>query len=200
MEKKGNTVSKIIKGVIIGILSVVLIVNIYVIIQAKSKPNSVPSIFGYKPFIVMSGSMETEIYAGDLVFVKSVDPETLKVNDIIAFKDEENFVTTHRIINIVNTDRGKCYETKGDNNNDKDENVVCKENIEGLYHSRIARVGDIILFIQQPLGFIIMMLTVLIVCIFIYLISNKDDSGKLSKEELKEFEEFKKSKATKKND
>ena len=100
MDSKKVKISKIIKGVIIGLLLIVLMINVYVIIQAKSKPNSVPSVFGYKPFIVLSGSMETEISIGDLVFVKKVDASSLQVNDIIAFRDSENIVTTHRIVDI----------------------------------------------------------------------------------------------------
>jgi len=200
MEKEKNKITKIIKGVIIGILSVILLINIWIVIQAKTKPNSVPSIFGYKPFIVLSGSMETKIHVGDLVFVKVVDPSTLNENDIIAFRDHENLVTTHRIINIVNTDRGKCFETKGDNNNAKDDNIVCKDNVEGLYVSRIAKLGSAILFIQEPLGFTVMMLSILLICIFIYWISNRNNKNKISEEELKEFEEFKKAKASKKKD
>ena len=192
MNFKKNRILKIIKGIVVGILLIILMMNVYVIIQTKSKPNSVPSIFGYKPFIVLSGSMETEIYVGDLVFVKEVNPSTLKVNDIIAFRDSENFVTTHRIINILNIDKGRCFETKGDNNNTKDESIVCPDSIEGKYHFKISKVGNAILFIQQPLGFIVLMLTLLIICIFIYLISNKKISNQISDEESKEFEEFKK--------
>ena len=194
MDLKKGSVLKIIKGIFIGLLLIILMINIYVIIQAKSKPNSVPSVFGYKPFIVLSGSMETEIYAGDLVIVKEVDSSTLEVNDIIAFRDSENLVTTHRIIDIVNTNKGRCFETKGDNNNTKDDNIVCPDSVEGKYHSKISKVGNAILFIQQPLGFIIMMLSLLIICIFIYLFSNKKINNQISAEELKEFEEFKKAK------
>lgn len=194
MDSKKGRVSRIIKGIIIGLLLIILMINVYVIIQAKSKPNSVPSVFGYKPFIVLSGSMETEIYVGDLVIVKEVDSQELQVNDIIAFRDSENLVTTHRIINIVNTDKGRCFETKGDNNNTKDDNIVCPESIEGKYHSKISKVGNAILFIQEPLGFIVMMLSLLIICIFIYLISNRKIDKQISEEELREFEEFKKAK------
>ena len=192
MNFKKNRILKIIKGIVVGILLIILMMNVYVIIQTKSKPNSVPSIFGYKPFIVLSGSMETDIYVGDLVFVKEVNPSTLKVNDIIAFRDSENFVTTHRIINILNIDKERCFETKGDNNNTKDESIVCPDSIEGKYHFKISKVGNAILFIQQPLGFIVLMLTLLIICIFIYLISNKKISNQISDEEWKEFEEFQK--------
>ena len=190
-------VKKLIKGlkiIFIIILSLILLVNVYVIIQAKSKPNSVPSVFGYKPFIVLSGSMETEIYVGDLVIVKEVDSSTLEVNDIIAFRDSENLVTTHMIVDVVNTDKGRCFETKGDNNNTKDDNIVCSDSIEGKYHSKISKIGNAILFIQEPLGFIVMMLSLLIICIFIYLISNKKINNQISDDELKEFEEFKKAK------
>ena len=193
-SKKKVTILGVIKGIIIGILLVILMLNIYVMVQAKAKPNSVPSIFGYKPFIVLSGSMETEIYVGDLVIVKEVDPSTLEVNDIIAFRDSENLVTTHRIINIVNTDKGKCFETKGDNNNTKDDSIVCPDSVEGKYHSKISKIGNAILFIQQPLGFAVMMMSIFIICIFIYLISNRNINKQISDDELKEFEEFKKAK------
>lgn len=194
---KKNSVGKVLKGVVIGILAVILIINLWIIIQVKVNPDKVPSIFGYKPFIVLSGSMETEIYAGDLVFVKNADVETLKEGDIIAFKDSDGFVITHRIITVSHAEDKTCFETKGDNNNAKDENLVCADSVEGLYSSRIPKIGHFLSFIQQPLGFAVLMLSLLIICIFIYLVSNRKKNNQLSEEELKEFEEFKKSKAKK---
>ncbi len=195
-QSKENVFLKIIKGLIIAILSIILVINVYIMIQAKSKPNSVPSLFGYKPFIVLSGSMETEIFVGDLVIVKEVDSTTLKENDIIAFRDSENLVTTHRIINTINSGSEICFETKGDNNNTKDEGIVCSDSIEGKYQYKISKIGNAILFIQEPLGFTVMMLSIFIICIFIYIFNSK----KIDKEELKEFEEFKKAKQQRKSD
>lgn len=201
-QKKNNIILKIIKGLIVTILSVVLVINIYIMIEAKTKPNSVPSLFGYKPFIVLSGSMETEIYVGDLVIVKEVDNGTLKKNDIIAFRDSENLVTTHRIVNVVNSDKGLCFETKGDNNNTKDDGIVCENSVEGKYQTRIPKIGNAIMFIQEPLGFTVMMLSIFIVCIFIYFINSRkiDKQMTIDKDELKEFEEFKKAKQQRKTD
>ena len=195
MTENKSIVLKVLKILCIVILSLILVLNIFVMIQAKANPNKVPSVFGYKQFIVLSGSMESKIEVGDLVFVKEIDVDKLKVDDIIAFRDKDNLVTTHRIIKEVNTDHGRCFETKGDNNNTKDENVVCASAIEGKYSKKISKVGSIILFIQQPLGFMIMMLTILIICMFIYFVSNKKINSQISDEELKEFEEFKKEKA-----
>ena len=39
---------------------------------------------------------------GDLVVVKKIDPKELKVQDIIAFREDKNTVVTHRIVEINN--------------------------------------------------------------------------------------------------
>ena len=187
---------KILKIFVIVILSIILILNLSIVIQSKIYKDKVPSIFGYKPFVVTSGSMETNINVGDLVFVKNIDVNKLQVGDIIAFKDEDNIVTTHRIIEELEKDNNKCYKTKGDNNNTIDDGIVCKESIEGKYVGKIPKVGHFILFIQKPLGFTVMMLSLLIICILIYFISNKNNN-ELDLEELKEFEEFKRVKKEK---
>ena len=190
-------VTKVLKISFIVILSVILIFNLTIVIKSKLNPDEVPSIFGYKPFVVTSGSMESAINIGDLVFVKNVNIEELKVNDIIAYKDDD-IVTTHRIVEVVEVDGNKCFKTKGDSNNTVDEDIVCKDQIEGKYVNKLAKVGNFILFIQKPLGFIVMMLVLLIICMLIYFVSNKKDI-KISQEELKEFEEFKKAKREKQN-
>ena len=64
MHKRSNKlkiVGKIINGIIITLLVLILLINILIIIQTKTKPDSVPSVFGLKPFIVLSGSMESKI-------------------------------------------------------------------------------------------------------------------------------------------
>ena len=106
MKEKKNLkkISNILIIVACIVLVPVLIMNLWIIIQSKTKPDVIPSIFGYKPFIVLSGSMETEIHKGDLIVAKNIDPSLLKVDDVIAFRDAENTVTTHRIIDMVNND------------------------------------------------------------------------------------------------
>lgn len=101
-------VKKILSSLIIIILLIIVLISGIVFINSKKNPNEIPSIFGYEPFVVLSGSMETEIYKGDLVIVKKVEAKDLKENDIIAFRDDDNYVVTHRIVEkiedrIVNT-------------------------------------------------------------------------------------------------
>ena len=155
-------------------------------------PDKGPSIFGYKPFVVLSGSMETKINVGDLVIVKKTNTDNLKVNDIIAFRNSDNTVTTHRIIEV--TSEG-CFVTKGDNNNIQDDGIVCSKSIEGKYVKKFAKLGNFIMFIKKPLGFVVLMLSLLIICAVIYLLSTNGFAKlTVSNEELKEFEEYKKNK------
>ena len=145
----------------------------------------------------MSGSMETNIHVGDVVIVKEIDPTTLEVGDVIAFrssKSNKDEVTTHRIINKTSLSNDVCFNTKGDNNNVQDKNIVCSKDVEGKYQMRIPKIGDALLFIQEPLGFTIMMMTIFIICILWYFIENKKidaESAAIDEKEMKEFEEFK---------
>lgn len=186
-------VGKIIKGIIITLLVLILLINILIIIQTKTKPDSVPSVFGLKPFIVLSGSMESKISVGDLVIVKEVNPKELKVGDIIAFRDSENIVTTHRIVDIETKNNELCFTTKGDNNNANDDGLVYSNMVEGKFQTKFAKLGNAILFIQEPMGFVVVLMSIFIVCILIYLYQNRKINKETKfkdAEERRAFEEF----------
>lgn len=172
----------------------VLSVSMTILIKAKKYPDQVPDFMGYKPMIVLSGSMETEIYAGDLAIVKVIDPSELKVGDIIAFRVEELVATTHRIVNIVESDGEMKFETKGDNNNTNDRDLVSYSDVEGIYLFRVAGFGNAFMFIQKPLGLAVVLLVIFVLGMGGMFISNRKT---MSKKEMKEFEEFKKSKEEK---
>ena len=189
---------KAFKILVITILLIILIINVSIIIQTKTKPNLVPNIFGFKPFIVLSGSMESKINVGDLVFVKEVNPSKLQVGDIIAFRDSENIVTTHRIVDIETKDNELCFVTKGDANNANDDGIVYSNMVEGKYQTKIAKLGNAILFIQQPVGFVIMLMAILIICLLVYLCQSKKVTKEekfKNEEERQAFEDFLKQRA-----
>jgi len=172
------------------ILIPILLVNLYIIYQARTNKDEVPSIFGYKPFMVLSGSMETKIHRGDLIFVKEIDPSELVLEDIIAFRDAEETITTHRIIDIVDKDGITYFVTKGDNNNSQDQNLVEYEDVEGIYVGRVPNIGNIMNSLAKPTTIIILGLGITIIFVIGYTISNK----KLKEEERKEFLEYKRMK------
>lgn len=193
--------------IICCVLSILLIFNISIIIQAKINKDKVPNIFGYKPFMVLSGSMESQIHKGDLIIVKTINPELLKENDIIAFRDQQNTVTTHRIIDIVSKDGVTYFVTKGDNNDSQDQNLVEFTDVEGIYTFRIGGIGNVLASLSKPTTIIIILLLITVAFGLGFYASTKKQREEEMKEfleykkqkqleEAKEFEEFKKKKET----
>jgi len=188
---------KAISIIIIAILLVILFINGVILIGSIIRPDEVPSFFGWKPFIVLSGSMETEIYSGDLVVVKDTDTDTLKVNDVIAFKSGD-VVITHRIVEISKEEGQVKYITKGDNNNTNDVGYVLPEDVEGVYQFKISNLGNLAMFMQTPTGMIACLSIPLLLLIVTHLRESAADRQYLKekasqqKEMEKEIEELKK--------
>lgn len=185
-KKWYSDISNWLFGLLLLILIPILIVNIHIMVQAKNDKDTVPNIFGYKPFIVLSGSMETKIRIGDLIITKIIDPDSLKVDDVIAFRDEENTVTTHRIIDIIDKDGTTYFVTKGDNNSSQDRYLVKYKDVEGIYITRIPGVGQALNELSKPTTMIIVVLGITIVFILLFSISNK----KLRKKEQEEYRRY----------
>jgi len=144
-------VSTIIAIIVSVILLPILIMNITIVVKAYINPNETPDFFGIKPFVVLSGSMETTIMAGDLVVMKETEPSTLKIGDIISFKEGQS-VVTHRIIETTEKDGEPAFITKGDANNTEDKTPITYSQVEGIYLFRIAKLGRMAMFMQTPIG------------------------------------------------
>lgn len=101
-------------------------------------------LFPVFPTLILTGSMEPDIYPGDILIVQKVDQESIEVGDIIQFLTEESRIV-HRVIDIVD---GK-FRTKGDNNNVEDSALVESSQIKGKIIYRIPYVGRPIVFIRS---------------------------------------------------
>lgn len=183
---KGKSIRTFIGILICLVLVLVLVINITLIVRSYVNPEEVPSFMGYKPFIVLSGSMEPEIMPGDLIITKTVDPEEIAAGDIISFRADESVVVSHRVTE-VRTEGGLAFLTKGDANTGADAGAVRPEDIEGKYISRIAGVGSIAMFLQTPLGLLIFVIIPL--CLFIlYDVVSRKVRGKRERSREAELE------------
>lgn len=167
-----KTIKKIISVIALIILIPILFVNGVILINSFIHPDEIPSFFGWKPFIVLSGSMETEIYAGDVAVVKEEDTMNLKKGDIIAFKSGD-IIITHRIYDIIQEDGETKYITKGDNNNAEDNGYVLPEQIEGVYQFKISRLGNLAMFVQTPTGMLICLSIPFIILVLVQMIDSR---------------------------
>lgn len=122
------------------------------------------SVFGYRFFIVQSDSMSaTDFNAGDIVFVKEVDPATLVPGDIIAYTSQNtsNYgeTVTHKIRSVTQTDSGeRGYITYGTTTNIDDETIVTDGFVLGKYVGSVAKVGKFFAFMKTTQGYILCIL------------------------------------------
>ena len=97
-------------------------------------------IFPIKPVAIASGSMEKELYVGDVAIVQKCTANDIKVGDIIEYQLED-YTVIHRVI-AINQNNGKFYfSTKGDNNNSQDEGQVNEEQLIGKVVYKIKYLG-----------------------------------------------------------
>ena len=100
----------------------------------------------------MSGQAEDSLEVGDLALIRRVEPDTLKVGDVVAYMSGGSAVT-HRITAIETAEDGSLlFTTKGDANNAEDTEKVPEGSLIGLCTGRLAGAGDFFLFLRSPLG------------------------------------------------
>lgn len=144
------------KAVFQGIFILIILVLVWLMAERLILKQEIPSLAGYSHLVVLSGSMEPEISAGDLIVIRRQDG--YKNGDIITFSDE-TFYTTHR---IIETEDDKYY-TKGDANNVPDREPVLLSEVVGRVVLVIPAVGRILLFLRTPMGIVCLLLFGLLV-------------------------------------
>ena len=108
-------------------------------------------LVGLQVFNVVSGSMEPTYSVGDLLYVKTVDPDSVKVGDPITFVlNEDLVVATHRVVAIDAENRQ--FVTKGDANEHEDAPRVHFNNLIGVPVFSIPLLGYVSAYIQSPPG------------------------------------------------
>lgn len=188
-KKRMSIILKIVSVVLYIIIIPIIIYNLTLMIKSFINPHMTPDFLGYKSFIIVSRSMEKTINKSDAIFVKEIEENELKVNDIISFRENDNTVTTHRIVKIEYVNDKKYYTTKGDNNNSNDKEKVIYEQIEGKYIFKIQGFGNIILILQNK----ITLITLFIILILNYIYSRQLVKRKqIRKTKRKMYEENKK--------
>ncbi|MBR3935732.1 MAG: signal peptidase I [Oscillospiraceae bacterium] len=140
------------------ILLPILIINLILIVKSFTNADEVPSVGGVFPLIVLTDSMYPEIESGDLIINNTIEPEEVKVGDVISFFDPAGngtTIVTHRVIGITEENGALAFRTKGDYNNTEDKLSVPGEDIVGIYKSRIPGAGNIAMFMQTTTGLIV---------------------------------------------
>ena len=140
-------------------------------------------VLGYECYNVISPSMEPVYGVGDLIYVKDVNPATIKEGDVITFIVNEDLVIgTHRVVR-VDAENQRFY-TKGDANDIEDQNPVHFNNVIGVPQFSIPKLGYVSDFVQNPPG---MYITLGIGILLIFIVFVPDMIGKKKEDENEEI-------------
>ena len=136
-------------------------------------------LLGYQCYTVISGSMEPVYKVGDLLYVKEVDPNTIKEGDAITFiLNEDLVVATHKVVRIDK--ENQRFYTKGEANEVEDSEPVHFNNVIGVPQFSIPKLGYVSDFIQNPPGTYIAIGAGIILIVLVFL---PDFLGKKKKKE-----------------
>ena len=106
-----------IKELIIKILYILIL--LYLIIF-------VPVFWGFKPLVVISGSMEPILKVGGILYYENYDINDFNKGDVLVYKTKKHIIS-HRIVKRVNTG----FITKGDANKSNYRRVLKSTQILG---------------------------------------------------------------------
>lgn len=136
-----------------------LIFSSWIVFQMR-KTGDQPAIGGYHIMVIATGSMAPKINPGDVVLVKKVSTQDLKVGDIITYYsiDSNIFgkVISHRISDIAKSEEGYYFTTKGDANQIKDNYPALEANILGRVDKVIPKLGYALMFIKSKQGLLVL--------------------------------------------
>ena len=109
----------------------------------------ISGFFGIHRYLVVSGSMEPNLYAGDIVFVNSnVAFEDVQLGDVIIFQYEDMNVI-HRVVDEAMIDGERHLKTKGDANARDDGYLTTESNYCGKALFHIDKIGNAVDFTHQ---------------------------------------------------
>lgn len=112
-------------------------------------PATIPKLFGYQIYTVTSGSMEPAIPTGSLIYVKSIEPESIAAQDVIAFQSEDT-VIAHRVVQNRQVE-GELV-TKGDANRQEDISAVPYADVIGRVSLHIPMLGNVMVMYTSTIG------------------------------------------------
>lgn len=140
-------------GMILSLLFIIIVIIDLLVIF------NIP-FFGIKLFKVGSGSMNPYLKINDIIVVKPQDKYNL--NDVITYKNKDNEIITHRIVDINNNK----ITTKGDANNIADKPIKSK-NIIGKVIFKTTFLGFIMFLFNQPIFWLLIFIIGIITTIII---------------------------------
>lgn len=184
---KNNKFLKILYGLLKFSITLVIIGLIIIIVVQRISNNKV-SVAGFRLFNVATESMVPKYLVGDILIVKTVNVDDIKIGDDVTYQGEVGDFTgkiiTHQLIDIETAEDGtKIYHTKGIANDIADPTITANQ-IYGIVIAKLA----FLTYISGIINNMWVMYAILIVAVGLVMFLDIRDLRKDEKEELSEIE------------
>ena len=200
MKEKRSFTKKV--GWFFSILLLIILIPYFIIsiiltYEKVTNLNSLPSVFGYTPFIVKDNSMKGNTSKGDLLILKSEETYALLPRgEIVAFKEDNNKYKLREIDSIVSQpvpdengnvaeDAVAKYKTIGTNRKKIDRLALLSDAIFGVYFFNIPKVGQYISYIENTWMLVISLPILALVIVGLMFLASKCEAKKYQKQQKK---------------
>ena len=171
--------------------TIIFILSMYIIFEVFI-PDQTVKVFGFKPYNVMTQSMEPVLNVNDMIIVKNFKVEELEVDDIITFYSDidyngEEEIITHYIYSIIEDAPGE-FTIRTNRYYSEDQTPVAdtwrldENDVLGLYSFKIPYLGYVTEFLKSPFGIAAIVVNAGIIITIVYMIK-RDKREKLKSNE-----------------
>ena len=131
-----------------GRISSIVVVSILLLIILLNS-----GLIKYQMFVIGSNSMNPYIYRGDVIIARrtnSKEIKQIKKGEILVFRYDKKIVS-HRVYKIITRNNKLYFRTKGDNNDQVDDNLAKESDVIGTVSFRIKYIGLPSIWLREAL-------------------------------------------------
>lgn len=182
-KKTFNLVGSIFFFAVAGLLILYILLELFL-------PNMTIKVFQFKPYVVITESMEPVIDVDDLIIVTNPKLDKLKSGDIITFRADIDYngtkeIVTHYIHTISETNGKYTILTHRYGSTVPDTWTLNGDDVIGVYSFRVKQLGVFINFVKSPFGIAAIVVNVIVIGAIIYIVkSGKKDRVEIQKPEV----------------
>lgn len=179
----------------IVVLIIISITCLVLIFQNTFLKNN--SILGFRTYVIASNSMAPVLKYGDVILIKEINYDDIKVNDIITYKgisgEFKGKVITHRVIDIVYNEDTKVLKTKGEANDGIDPDVH-ESQVYGKLVYKFVLISLISKVVRNKIGFVLFVFIPFALIFVLEVINMTKETKRMELEKMvkKQLEELKK--------
>lgn len=138
-------------------------------------PNMTIKVFQFKPYVVVTESMEPVLDVDDLIIVTNPNVSKLEVGDIITFRADIDYngtkeIVTHYINSITEADGDYTIRTNRYGSTVPDTWILSEDDVIGVYSFRIRQLGVFINFVKSPFGIAAIVVNVIVIGAIVYIV------------------------------